>query len=340
MRENDFPRYLTSFLSKYLPGQKNVSPNTIASYRDTFKLFLTYCETCRGLAPERLTMIRITKELVLGFLNWLETERHCSIPTRNHRLAVIHSFCRFSQKEFPENLYETQKILAIPNKKSEKPLVSYLTGDEMRIILSKPDSITKVGFRDLVLLSVLYDTAARVDELINLKMKDVRLMSPAVITLHGKGRKVRQVPIMSNTKSLLDSYMNTRKSCTGMADAESLLFVNQKRQKLSRWGISYIINKYVEQAKTDTAFTVRFPVTPHIFRHSKAMHLLQSGVNLIYIRDFLGHSDCSTTEVYARADSEMKRKAIENAYPDLVPDGLPKWEEDGDLMRWLNSLCD
>ena len=340
MRENDFPRYLTSFLSQYLPGQKNVSPNTIASYRDTFKLFLTYCETCRRLPPERLTMARLTKELVLGFLNWIETERNCSIPTRNHRLAVIHSFCRFSQKEFPENLYETQKILAIPNKKSEKPLVSYLTGDEMQIILSKPDSTTKDGFRDLVLLSVLYDTAARVDELINLKVKDVRLMNPAVITLHGKGRKVRQVPIMSNTKSLLDSYMNTRKIRSGMADAESLLFVNQKRQKLSRWGISYIINKYVEQAKKDTAFTVRFPITPHIFRHSKSMHLLQAGVNLIYIRDFLGHSDCSTTERYARADSEMKRKAIENAYPDLVPDGLPKWEEDGDLMRWLNSLCD
>src|SRR5665648_544382 len=177
MKENDFPRYLTRFLSQYLPGQKNVSPNTIASYRDTFKLFLIYCETCRGLAPERLTMVRLTKELVLGFLDWIETERHCSIPTRNHRLAVIHSFCRFSQKEFPENLYETQKILGISNKKSEKPLVSYLTGDEMRIILSKPDSSTKDGFRDLVLLSVLYDTDARVDEIVNLKEKDDSFLS-------------------------------------------------------------------------------------------------------------------------------------------------------------------
>ncbi|WP_094607915.1 Tyrosine recombinase XerC [Sporomusa acidovorans DSM 3132] len=138
MKENDFPRYLTCFLSQYLPGQKNVSPNTIASYRDTFKLFLTYCETFKRLPPERLTMVRLTKELVLGFLNWLETERHCSISTRNHRLAVIHSFCRYIQKEFPENLYETQKILVIPNKKSKKPLVSYLVGDEMRIILSQP----------------------------------------------------------------------------------------------------------------------------------------------------------------------------------------------------------
>lgn len=268
-------------------------------------------------------MAQLTKELVLGFLKWIEKERGCSIPTRNHRLAVIHSFCRYIQKEFPENLYETTKILAIPNKKSPKPLVSYLTGDEMRIILSQPDSSTKEGFRDLVLLSVLYDTAARVDELINLKVKDVRLMDPAVITLHGKGSKIRQVPIMNNTKTLLSSYLDTQKRFSGMAYIENFLFVNQKRQKLSRWGISYIINKYVKEAKNSSDFIVRFPVTPHIFRHSKSMHLLQSGVNLIYIRDFLGHSDCSTTEIYARADSEMKRKAIENAYPDLVPDGLP-----------------
>jgi integrase/recombinase XerD len=339
LKENDFPRYLTCFLSQYLPGQKNVSPNTIAAYRDTFKLFLTYCENSRGLQPERLSMGRLTKELVLGFLDWLEVERHCSIPTRNHRLAVIHSFVKYIRKEFPENLYETQKILAIPNKRSPKPLVSYLTGDETRVILSQPEGRTKDGFRDLVLLSVLYDTAARVDELINLKVKDIRLMNPAVITLHGKGSKVRQVPIMSNTKSLLATYLDGRKISSGMADLENFLFINQKRQKLSRWGISYIINKYVDQAKTNTVLTIRFPVTPHIFRHSKAMHLLQSGVNLIYIRDFLGHSDCSTTEIYARADSEMKRKAIENAYPDLVPEGLPKWEEDGDLMKWLSSLC-
>ena len=340
MKENDFPRYLTRYLSQYLPGQKNVSTNTIASYRDTFKLFLIFCDTRRGLPPERLTMAKLTKELVLAFLNWLETERHSSINTRNHRVAVIHSFCRYVQKEFPENLYEIQKILAIPNKKSPKPLVSYLTGHEMQIVLSQPDSSTMVGFRSLVLLSVLYDTAARVDELINLKIKDIRLMSPAVITLHGKGGKIRQVPIMSNTKFLLTSYMNNRKVRSGMADTEDYVFVNQKHQKLSRWGISFIINKYVEQAKKDTAFSVHFPVTPHIFRHSKAMHLLQSGVNLIYIRDFLGHTDCSTTEIYARADSEMKRKAIENAYPDLVPHEFPKWEEDSNLIKWLNSLCD
>ncbi|MCP3888197.1 MAG: tyrosine-type recombinase/integrase, partial [Desulfobulbaceae bacterium] len=117
------------------------------------------------------------------------------------------------------------------------------------------------------------------------------------------------------------------------------LFVNQRKQQLSRWGVSYILNKYVKIAKDGVGFNVDFPVTPHVLRHSKAMHLLQSGVNLIYIRDFLGHVDCSTTEVYARADSEMKRKAIEKAYVNLVPETVPKWEEDGNLMKWLNSLC-
>lgn len=340
MKENDFPRHLTGFLSQYLPGQKNVSTHTIASYRDTFKLFLNFCEKERGLFPEKLTMQLITKEVVVGFLDWIEKERKSSISTRNQRLAALHSFFRYIQKEFPDNLYEMHKILSIPSKKKSKPMISYLTGDEMKILLEQPDASTRAGRRDLVLMAVLYDTAARVQELIDLRVKDIRLSKPAVITLHGKGQKTRQVPIMGKTKELLEKYVDERKLNRGIAELENLLFVNQKQQKLSRWGISYIINKYVKLARQNPAFTVGFTVTPHVFRHSKSMHLLQSGVYLVYIRDFLGHSDCSTTEVYSRADSEMKRKAIENAYQDLIPVGLPSWDEDGSLMKWLNSLCD
>ncbi len=340
MKENDFPRHLTGFLSQYLPGQKNVSTHTIASYRDTFKLFLTFCEKERGLFPEKLTMQLISKEVVVGFLDWIEKERKSSISTRNQRLAALHSFFRYIQKEFPDNLYEMQKILSIPSKKKSKPMISYLTGDEMKILLEQPDASTRAGRRDLVLMAVLYDTAARVQELIDLKVKDIRLSNPAVITLHGKGQKTRQVPIMGKTKELLEKYVDERKLNRGIAELENLLFVNQKQQKLSRWGISYIINKYVKMARQNPAFTVGFPVTPHVFRHSKSMHLLQSGVYLVYIRDFLGHSDCSTTEVYAKADSEMKRKAIASVYHDLMPVGLPNWEDDGSLMKWLNSLCE
>ena len=191
-----------------------------------------------------------------------------------------------------------------------------------------------------ILLSVLYDTAARVQELADLEIKDVRIEKPSVITLHGKGNKTRQVPIMDKTQNLLQHYLDRHMGNTYISQGSRPLFINQKKQKLSRWGISYIINKYVDKAKKDPAFRVDFPITPHVFRHSKSMHMLQAGVNLIYIRDFLGHVDCSTTEIYARADTEMKRKAIEAAYNDVLPaSNEPSWQEDPDLMNFLNSLC-
>ena len=340
MKKHDFPFYLTEYLSKYLPIQKNVSQHTIASYRDTFKLLLMFCETEKKLHPHKMSTTHLNKQLILEFLDWLENKRSCSVSTRNHRLSVIHAFCRYVQKEVPENLHEIQKVLAISSKKRPTPLIPYLTGEEMKILLAQPNFSTKDGFRDGVLLAVLYDTAARVQELVNIKHKDIRLSKPSVVTLFGKGSKARQVPIMSNTHELLEKYMSLCKEPFGMALGERYIFTNQKNQQLSRWGISYVINKYVTLAKTNPLFSVNLPITPHVFRHSKAMHLLQSGVNLIYIRDFLGHVDCSTTEIYARADSEMKRKAIEAAYADFIPDGLPKWEDDSGLMQWLNSLCE
>lgn len=340
MKKVDFPYYLTSYLAKYLPGEKNVSPNTIESYAVTFKLFLTFCEQEKKIKPERLSLSYIIHDLILEFLNWLESERHCSISTRNQRLVALHSFFRYVQKQSPENLYEIQKILNIPNKKCAKSIVPFLTGEEMQILLSQPDTTTAEGMRDLVLLVVLYDSAARVSELIKLKVKDIHLSNPAVITLHGKGNKTRQVPITGKTKDLLDAYLRHRTSNSGISNGDQYVFVNQKKQHLSRWGISYIINKYVEMAEHETMFNIQFPVTPHVFRHSKSVHLIQSGVNLIYIRDFLGHCDCSTTEIYARVDTEMKRKAIEAAYNDILPSKeLPNWADDDNLIGFLNSLC-
>ena len=192
----------------------------------------------------------------------------------------------------------------------------------------------------MTLLVVLYDTAARVQELIDLKVKNVRLEKPAVITLHGKGNKTRVVPVTGKTHALLESYLKRRNSTAGISGGDQYVFVNQKKQQLSRWGISYIINKYVDLAKSQHSFDVRFPVTPHVFRHSKSVHLLQSGVNLVYIRDFLGHSDCATTQIYARADTETKRKMIEAAYSDILPgNDLPDWGDDDNLMSYLVSLC-
>lgn len=337
-KENDFAKYLSYFFSKYLPGQQNASTHTIVSYRDTFKLFLRFWEDEKGLSAETIKLNRITRQSVTQFLDWIEEKRKCSVATRNQRLSALHAFFRYVQCESPENLFEMQKILAIPVKRKPKPLIPYLTADEMKILLQQPDRSNKSGRRDLVLLAVLYDTAARVSELIGLTYRDIRLDKPAVVRLHGKGRKSRQVPIMGRTRDLLEDYLKNR-TASGIAPEDTHVFLNQQKRKLTRRGVSYIMNKYVEMARKIPQFNNNGIITPHVFRHSKSIHMLQAGINLVYIRDFLGHSSITSTEVYARADSEMKRKALESAYLELGTGGMPSWESDGNLMNWLQNLC-
>jgi len=339
-KANDFARYLSRFLTNYLSGEKNLSTNTVAVYRDTFRLFLLFCEQKMEVTPDRLSISLLTKELVIDYLDWLELERKCSITTRNQRLSSIHGFIKYVQKELPENLFALQRILGISSRKTGKTIIPYLTEDELKILFQQPDVSTKQGKRDLVLLILMYDSAARVQELADIRIKDIRLNSPAVITLHGKGNKARQVPVLGKTKDLLSGYLEEHKKYPwGIAIADVPVFYNQKHQQLTRWGISYILNKYVELAKKHIGFTVNFPVTPHVLRHSKAMGMLKSGINLIYIRDFLGHANVTTTEVYARADSEMKRTALEESYKELYTDKMPRWEDDENLMQWLKNLC-
>jgi site-specific recombinase XerD len=182
----------------------------------------------------------------------------------------------------------------------------------------------------------LYDSGARVQELIDLRVCDVTLQTPAVLTLTGKGNKTRRVPIMKNTASLLQNYLLENKLDKPWKN-EYPLFVNNQHHKLTREGIAYIISKYVASARKESTI-VPPKVKNHMLRHSKAMHLLQAGINLIYIRDFLGHVDLKTTEIYARADTEMKRKAIENAYPDLIDPNLPDWNKDQTLLSWLAEI--
>jgi site-specific recombinase XerD len=339
MTRADLPYYLTQFLGKYLPGEKNASWHTIQSYSFTFRLLLTFFEDMKSITPERLSMADLTREVIIEFLDWIESVRGCAISTRNQRLVAIHSFVRFVQKHSPECLYELQRILNIPDKKHAKTVVPFLTGDEMRILLSMPDPSCRSGLRDMALLALLYDSAARVQEIIDLKVKDLRLGKPAMVALHGKGQKTRHVPIMEKTRDIIESYLKRCLGSAGISAGEEYVFLNQRRQQLSRWGISHIINKYVEMVKSHDEFNVSFSITPHVFRHSKSVHLLQSGVNLIYIRDFLGHSDCSTTQIYAKADTETRRKALEAAYVDILPtDELPDWSEDRNLMEYLISL--
>ena len=281
-------------------------------------------------------MKRLSSELVARFLNWLETDRKSSISTRNLRLTAIHSFFRYAQSESPESLYHYQKVLAIPVKKKRQALVEHLSPEGIKILLEQPDRSTVQGRRDLTLISLMYDSGARVQEIIDLAVKDFVPGSNPVLVLTGKGNKTRRVPVMKNTASLVEKYISENR--LDMAHKASYpLFTNKQHNKLTKEGVSYVINKYAVMAY-ESSDKVPEKVRCHMLRHSKAVHLLQAGVNLIYIRDFLGHSDMKTTEIYARADVELKRKALENAYPDLVDSNLPDWSENSDLMEWLSEL--
>lgn len=336
MKPTDFAKALSHYPGIYLPGQRNVSSNTVKSYRDTFKLLLLYCKQDCNLSIERLCLKHIDKTIVLGFLEWLEKDRNNSVSTRNQRLACIHGFYRYMQFEDPVDLLSYQQILSIPIKKMPAPTIAHLTPDALKLILAQPALMKVYGRRDLTLLSVLYDTGARVQELVDLKVGDVRLYSPPILTLTGKGRKKRQGPILPNTESLLKQYMDEAFSTQESMQDHSLFF-NRQRRKMTQAGISFILAKYVSQARTKSPI-IPDKVTPHVIRHTKAMFLLQAGVSLIYIRDLLGHVDIATTEIYARADTEMKRKALEKVYPDIVATNLPSWQKDGALLSWLDSL--
>jgi len=335
MKPTDFSIYLTQFLSDYLPGQKNVSPNTIRSYRDTFKLLLRYFQEREG-PPEKIKMSCITRVRITSFLDWLETERGCGVTTRNLRLTAVHSFFWYAQAESPESLFHFQKVIAIPTKKSGKKTVEHLTPDGIRLLLEQPDRSCPKGRRDLVMLSTLYDSGARVQELIDLSVGDFIPSSNAVLVLTGKGNKTRRVPLMKNTASLLVAYISENHLDVPHKKTYPL-FTNSQHNRLTKEGVAYVLGKYAAQAH-EISDVVPAKVKCHMLRHSKAVHLLQAGVNLIYIRDFLGHTDIKTTEIYAGADTELKRKVLENAYPDLMDPDLPDWNNNIDLMSCLSSL--
>ncbi len=336
MNPTNFARHLADFFSVYLTTQKNASKNTIYSYRDTFKLLLKYCQEVKGIAIERIKIDSLNAELIKDFLNWIENERKCSISTRNQRLASIHSFFRYIQGEEPAGIHHFQQVISIPMKKTEQKVLEHLSPGAMKLILEQPDKSSPKGRRDLTLLSVLYDTGARVQELVDIKVNDVTLDPPPVISLTGKGNKVRRVPLMKNTVALLQQYL-LENDLNKQWKNQYPLFKNNQHNKLTKEGIAYILDKYVKMASAKSQIVPK-RLSPHVLRHSKAMHLLQAGVNLIYIRDFLGHVDLKTTEIYARTDTETKRKAIENAYPEIITDQLPDWSKDKELLIWLSEL--
>ena len=340
MKPTDFSKNLTDFLTLYLPGEKGASYNTVCAYKDTFMLFLRFMKEQNAINADKLTLNQITQERIVAFLEWIQKERQCSNSSRNARLAAIHSFFRYLQYRNSANLHEWQRILSIPVKKAGNPSIHHIPLEGIKLLLEQPSQSTPKGKRDLTLLSLMYDSGARVQEMINLTPASLNLNRPHTIHLWGKGNKGRIVPLMNSQIHLLKDYMECNRLLEAYA-SKYPLFYNSRREKLTRMGITLILKKYANVARAIDSLLIPEVVTPHILRHSKAMHLFQSGVNLVYIRDFLGHTSISTTEIYARADSKLKREALEKACLTVIPKeekGEPDWKKDMELLEWLKEF--
>lgn len=336
----DFAKYLTRFFTEYLVGERGASSHTIRSYSNTFTLVLTYMDKVKGKVADRLTLNHFNRETVLGFLDWLQENRKCSNLTRNQRLAALHSFFRYMQYEDVKCLGQWQEILSIKVKKQGKrSTVNYLTVDGIKFLLEQIPVNTKAGRRNLALLALLYDSGARVHELIGLTPSSLHLIKPCYVTLLGKGNKKRIVPLQDEQVNLLVSYIKENR-LDNLAYNQRPLFANNRGEKLTNSGVTYILNLYARNARILRPDLMPEKISPHMLRHSKAMHLLQSGVNLVYIRDILGHVSIQTTEVYARADSKQKREALEVAYINIIPAQVNEgiWEKDSKLREWLKNF--
>lgn len=337
MKHNDFAYHFSSFFNKYLPGERGLSTNTITSYEDTFCLLLTFMNDIERIKAERLRLEDITRGVVERFLDWLERERGCSPQTRNVRLAALHSFVKYLQYEAPRHMDEWNKIFAIPFKKTAKATPCYASTDGIKLILSQPNTSSINGRRDLAMLSLLYDAGARVQEVCDLTPEMVRLASPSTLKIIGKGNKARIVPLIKEMSDILEIYMRENSLMKPEAGCYPL-FSNSRGNKLTRSGIAYILNKYIEAARNASPGTIPDGFSCHSMRHSKAMHLLQSDVPLVYIRDILGHSSVVTTEIYARVDSRRKREAIEAAYHKTTPDIEAVWHTNNSIRDFIADI--
>lgn len=287
---------------------------------------------------DSLWLDHFDRNSVLRFLDWLQTSRQCSNATRNQRLAALHSFFKYMQYEDVKRMARWQEILSIKVKRHERKSVHYLTVEGIKLLLEQIPTGNPTGRRNLALISLMYDSGARVQEIINLSPSSLRMAKPACLTLFGKGNKKRIVPLQDNQVILLQGYMREN-SLDVHANNQRPLFANNRGGRLTNAGITYILNLYAEMARKINPDLIP-QISPHTLRHSKAMHLLQAGVNLVYIRDMLGHVSIQTTEIYARADSKQKREALEAAYIDIIPNtgeqGL--WNKDSSLKTWLKNL--
>ena len=330
----DFAKIVAKFLTEYLPCHRCYSKNTILSYRDTLKLFLKFIKEEKNMSVNSFYMKDFNRDLVINFLEWYRGTG-ASISAANQRLAAIKAFSDFAQLEKIEYIEPLQNIAGIKSKKSAQKDISYLNTEQMAKLINSPDVNTAVGLRHRMILALMYDSGCRVQELCNIKIADISLEPISTVTLHGKGNKIRTVVISDETASIIRNYIKRYRQ---YAIGTDFLITNRFNHSINRDGISYIVKKYAGIiSRQDASFPKH--VHCHMFRHSKAMHMLEAGINIVYIRDFLGHEDISTTMIYVRADNRLKNEAISKLAPLITESATYQdWNKDQDLMQFLNSL--
>jgi integrase/recombinase XerD len=304
-KANPLPNIVQNFFAQYLTAERQLSPCTVSGYRDTFRLMLAYMEVQSHRSASEQRLEDWDTPSILGFLEHLEKERHCCVRSRNVRLAAIHCFMRYVAQRYPEFLALAGRVLAIPNKRHSQPLLGYLNADEVQAIVEAPDSATFSGQRDRLFFQLLYNTGARVSELVALSRQDLLPVSCQTVTLHGKGRKDRTVPLWPKVARQIRQWLDQlpAEPCTAV-------FTNRFGTRLSRFGVEKQLSEAVRKAAQVCPSLRGRRISPHIFRHTTAMHLLQSGVDITAIALWLGHESPLTTHKYLEADLEMKKKTL------------------------------
>lgn len=331
---------IVSFFRNYLANQKGYAANTIASYSDCIRLLLSYSCERLGVSFDKLGLNTITDDLILDFLDHLEKNRGNAPATRNQRLGAIKTFFRFLALQEPTATAVCERVCAISAKKTEHKVITPLDNNEIKAILGSAQTRTDTvqGARDQALLLMLYNTGARVQELVDAKIADVRMETPAQICLTGKGRKQRIVPLYDDTIKAIQHYLMLRKPAGTEHEA---LFVNARGKRFTRFGIGHIVSKYAALAGRTCPSIASTHVTPHTFRHTIALHLIQSGVDISVVKEWLGHADIKTTSLYVDINVEMKRKALEACPPPLpartTEPVSPRWQNPA-VLNFLESL--
>lgn len=320
-----------AFFVDFLLNQKRASPRTLAAYRDAFRLLLRFVHETHGVEPAALSVENLDAPIILAFLDHIEKQRANGIRSRNARLAAIRSFFRFVQMREPAALAVASRVLAIPVKRTERKLVGYLTRPEIDALLSATDRTNWDGRRDHALLLTLYNSGARVSEITAVCRGDILLDAPASLKLHGKGRKERAVPLWTKTAQVLRSWFQEIGDQYG-----GLAFPSARAHRLSRHGVSFLLSRLVDRAATACPSLGNKRISPHVIRHSTAMHLLQSGVDPAVIALWLGHESVETTHGYVEADLTM----MENALGKLTPTGSApaRFKASDDLLAFLATL--